>query len=375
MDYSLSELELSLQRAAKEFAVKSVRPRADEIDRSGKFPQDLAQMMAELGYRGLPYPVEYDGSGAGYTGYTLILEQICQASMTVGAIMAINTVVEEAIFRFGNEWQKKIFLTLMTTGKSLGCIAFTEPDTGSNPRLITTSARKTNRGYIVNGQKQFVALAPAADLALVFAKHNDEGLNAFIVETTSSGFDVGEPIQTMGLRGLGTSTLTLNEVYVPLENRLGDEGQGFSILLEVMSVARLGVAVEALAAAQSALDHAIEFARLRKALGKPIIKMPTIRWHLAEMATRIEACRWLTYRTAFLRDSGADIKWQSSVNKLFASRIAVEVTGMAMQVCGSYGTVNNMAVERLYRDAKMTEVYVGISEIQRNIISSYLDSG
>ena len=375
MNYSLSELESFLQRAAKEFAVKSVQPRADEIDRSGRFPQDLAQMMAELGYRGLPYPVEYGGSGAGYTGYTLVLEQICQASMTVGAIMAINTVVEEAIFRFGNERQKKTFLTLMTTGKALGCIAFTEPDTGSNPRLITTSARKTNRGYILNGQKQFVALAPAANLALIFTKHKDKELNAFIVETTSPGFNVGEPLQTMGLRGLGTSTLALNEVYVPLENRLSDEGQGFPILLEVMSVARLGVAVEALSAAQSALDNAIEYARLRKALGKSIVKMPTIRWHLAEMVTRIEACRWLTYRTAFLRDLGADIKWQSSVNKLFASRIAVEVTGMAMQVCGSYGTVNGMAVERLYRDAKMTEIYVGTSEIQRNIISSYLDSG
>ena len=373
MDYSFSELELSLQRAAKEFASKSVQPQAAEIDRSNRFPHDLAAKMAELGYRGLPYPANYGGSEVGYTGYALVLEQICQASMTVGAIMAINTVTEEAIFRFGNEWQKKTFLTPLTKGKSLGCIAFTEPDTGSDPKLITTTARKTNGGYIITGQKQFVALASAANLALIFAKRDGEGLSAFIVDTDSQGFNVGEPLETIGLRGLGTSTLSLDEVYVPEENLLGEEGQGFPILLEAMSVARLGVSVEALAVAQAALQLSIEYARKRKALGKPIIKMPTIGWHLAEMATRVEACRWLTYQTAFLRNSGKDIKYQSSISKLFASRIPVEVTGMAMQVCGSYGTEKSMPIERLYRDAKMTEIYVGTSEIQRNIISSYLD--
>ena len=375
MDYSFSELELSLQRAAREFASESVQPQAAEIDRSDEFPHDLAAKMAELGYRGLPYPSNYGGSEAGYTGYALVLEQICQASMTVGAIMAINTVTEEAIFRFGNEWQKKTFLTPLTKGKSLGCIAFTEPDTGSDPKFITTTARKTNRGYIITGQKQFVALASAANLALIFAKRDGKGLSAFIVATDSQGFNVGEPLETIGLRGLGTSTLSLDEVYVAEENVLGEEGQGFPILLEAMSVARLGVAVEALAVAQAALQLSVEYARKRKALGKPIIKMPTIRWHLAEMVTRIEACRWLTYQTAFLRNSGKDIKYQSSISKLFASRIAVEVTGMAMQVCGSYGTEKSMPIERLYRDAKMTEIYVGISEIQRNIISSYLDRG
>ena len=375
MDYSFSELELSLQRAAREFASESVQPQAAEIDRSDEFPHDLAVKMAELGYRGLPYPANYGGSEAGYTGYALVLEQICQASMTVGAIMAINTVTEEAIFRFGNEWQKKTFLTPLTKGKSLGCIAFTEPDTGSDPKLITTTARKTNGGYIITGQKQFVALASAANLTLIFAKRDGEGLSAFIVATDSRGFNVGEPLETIGLRGLGTSTLSLDEVYVPEENLLGEEGQGFPILLEAMSVARLGVSVEALAVAQAALQLSIEYARKRKALGKPIIKMPTIRWHLAEMVTRIEACRWLTYQTAFLRNSGKDIKYQSSISKLFASRIAVEVTGMAMQVCGSYGTEKSMPIERLYRDAKMTEIYVGISEIQRNIISSHLDRG
>ncbi len=372
MDFNLSEQEKMLRRKAKEFATKSVQPRAAEIDHSGQFPFDLAKEIGNLGYQGLPYPVEYGGSEAGYTSYALALEQICQASITVGAVMAINTVSEEAIFRFGNEEQKEDLLTPLAQGRLLSCIAFTEAETGSDPRAIATIARKSGNGYVITGQKQFVALAPAANLALIFTKREGEGLDAFIVDTSSPGFVIREPCETMGLRGLGTSVVYLDDVYVPKQNLLGEEGQGFGILLEIMSVARLGVAVEGVAVAQSALELSIDYARQRKALGRQIAKLPTIQWHLAEMATRVEAGRWLAYRTAFLRDQGLDIKYESSVAKLFASQVAVEVTRMAMQVHGSYGTMKTMPVERLYRDAKMTEIYVGISEIQRNIIASYL---
>ncbi len=372
MDFNLGEQEKMLQRTAREFAAKSVKPRAAEIDRSGEFPFDLAREMGNLGYQGLPYPSKYGGSEAGYASYALVLEQICQASMTVGAIMAVNTVPEEAIFRFGSEEQKKTLLTPLAQGKRLGCIAFTEAETGSDPKAITTIARKSGNGYVVTGQKHFVALAPAANLALVFTRHQGDGLNAFIIDTSSSGFVVREPCQTMGLRGLGTSVVYLDDVYVPQQNRLGEEGQGFDILLEVMSLARLGVAVEGIAVAQAALELSIDYARQREALGKPIAELPTIQWHLAEMASRIEAGRWLVYRTAFLCDQGSNIRYESSVAKLFTSQVAVEVTRMAMQVHGSYGTMETMPVERLYRDAKMTEIYVGISEIQRSIIANYL---
>lgn len=372
MDFELSEQEKMLQRMAKEFATKSVQPRAAEIDRSGQFPFDLAKEVGALGYQGLPYPVEYGGSGAGYLSYTLVLEQICQASMTVGAIMSVNTVPEEAVFRFGNEEQKKAFLTPLAQGKLLGCIAFTEAETGSDPRAITTIARKSGNGYIITGQKQFVALAPAANLALVFTKRQGEGLNAFIVDTSSPGFVIREPCETMGLRGLGTSVVYLDDVYVPQQNLIGEEGRGFDILLEAMSLERLSVAVQAVAVAQSALELSISYAKERQALGKPIAKLPTIQWHLAEMVIGIEAGRWLAYRTAFSRDRDLDIRYESSVAKLFASQVAVEVTRMAMQVTGAYGTMKTMPVERLYRDAKMTEIYVGISEIQRYIIASHL---
>ena len=372
MDFSLTEQQKMLQKMAKEFAIKSVKPLAAEIDSSGQFPFDLAKEIGKRGYQGLPYPTQYGGSGAGYLSYVLVLEQICQASMTVGAIMAINTVPEEAIFRFGSGEQKKNFLAPLARGELLGGIAFTEAETGSAPQAITTMSRKSGDGYVITGQKHFVALAPAAKLTLVFAKREGKGLNAFIIDTSSPGYNVREPCETMGLRGLGTSVVYLDEVYVPKQNRLGEEGQGFDILLEAISLGRLGVAVEGVAVAQAALELSIDYAKQRKALGKPIAELPAIQWHLAEMASRIEAGRWLVYRTAFLRDQGADIKYESSVAKLFASQMAVDVARMAMQVHGSYGTMKTMEVERLYRDAKMTEIYVGISEIQRNIIANYL---
>jgi len=372
MDFNFSEPQRMLQRTAKDFASKSIKPKAAEIDTSGQFPFDLAKEIGQRGYQGLPYPDEYGGSGAGYLSYALALEQLCQASMTVGAIMAINTVPQEAIFRFGNEEQKKRLLSPLARGEKLGGIAFTEAETGSDPQAITTSSKKSGDGYTINGQKQFVALAPASNLTLVFARGEGKGLNAFVVDTSSEGYNVREPCETMGLKGLGTSVVYLDDVHVPKENLLGEEGQGFAILREAISLGRLGVAVEGVAVAQAALDIAIDYAKQRKAMGRVMAKLPSIQWHLAEMASRVEAGRWLVYRTAFARDQGLDIKYESSLAKLFTSRVAVEVTGMAIQVGGSYGTMTTMPLERLYRDAKMTEIYVGISEIQRNIIAERL---
>ncbi|MBA7576420.1 MAG: acyl-CoA dehydrogenase [Dehalococcoidia bacterium] len=372
MNFNLSEQQRMLQKAAKDFASKLIKPRAAEIDASGQFPFELAKEIGKRGYQGLPYPTEYGGGGAGYFSYALALEQLCQASMTVGAIMAINTVPQEAIIRFGSEEQKKRLLAPLARGEKLGGIAFTEAETGSDPQAITTTSKKSGDGYIINGQKQFVALAPAANLTLVFAKGKGKGLNALVIDTASEGYNVREPCQTMGLKGLGTSVVYLDDVRVPQENLLGEEGQGFDILREAISLGRLGAAVEGVAVAQAALDISIDYAKQRKALGKPISKLPAIQWHLAEMDSRIEAARLLVYRAAFVRDQGLDIKYESSLAKLFTSRIAVEVTGMAMQVGGSYGTMTTMPLERLYRDAKMTEIYVGISEIQRNIIAERL---
>jgi alkylation response protein AidB-like acyl-CoA dehydrogenase len=373
MDFSFSEQEKMLQGMAREFAVKEVQPRAAEIDRSAQFPFDLAKEIGRLGFQGLPYPVACGGSGAGYASFALVLEQLCRASVAVGAIMAVNTVPEEALFRFGTEEQKQRLLTPLAKGEWLGGIGFTEADTGSDPRLITTIARRRGNGFVVSGHKQFMALAPALKVVLLFTRREGgDGLNAFIMEATSPGFTIHEACDTMGLRGLGTSVVYLDDVYVPAENLLGEEGQGFEILLEAISIERMSVAIQGVAVAQASLELSLDYARQRQALGRPIAKLQAIQWQLAEMAARIEAARWLAYRTAFLRDQGASIQYESSLSKLFASQVAVEVTRMAMQVHGAYGTMKTLPVERLYRDAKMTEIYVGISEVHRSIIANHL---
>ena len=376
MDFNLTEQEKMLQNLAKDFAENEVAPRAAEIDRTGEFPLDLAEAMGKRGFRGLPYPAEYGGSGAGYVSFILVLEQICKASVSVGAITAVNTVPEEGIYRFGNEEQKKRLLTPLAKGERLGGIGFTEADTGSDPRLVKTVARRSGKGFIINGQKMFMSLAPVLDVVLLFARREGaEGLNAFIVESKARGFAVQEVLETMGIRGMCASIVNLDDVHVQEENLIGKEGQGFDILLDAISVERMSVAMQGVAVAQAALDLSIDYAKQRQAQGKPIARMQAIQQQLAEMAARIEAARWLVYRTAFHRDQGQSIQYESSMAKLFASQVAVDVTRMAMQVHGAYSTMKSLPVERLYRDAKMTEIYVGISEVHRSIIASRLIQG
>jgi butyryl-CoA dehydrogenase len=372
MDFNLSEREKMIQSTAREFAVKVVLPRAAEIDRTAGFPRDVVRDMVKMGYFGLAYPAEYGGSGSGYLSYALVIEQLARASMTVGAIVAVSILSQESLFRSGSEAQKREFLVPLVQGKILGCFCFTEPGTGSDPRAVATKANLDAGQYVIEGQKNFISMAPVASQATVFAKDETGRISAFIVPTSVPGFQLREPCETLGLRGFGACVVYLDSVRVPEENLLGDKGGGYEIMLEAISVERVGVAAQAVGVAQAALDLSVEYAGQRIAHEKPIARMPTIQWLLAEMASRIEAGRWLAYRTAFLRDEGQSIRNDSAVAKLFCSQMAVEVTRMAMQVHGAYGTMKSLPVERLYRDAKMTEVYVGVSEIQRAIIASHL---
>ena len=372
MDFNLSEREKMIQSTARGFAVREVLPRAAEIDRTAEFPMDLAREMGRMGYFGLAYPPEYGGSSAGYVGYVLVIEQLSRASMTVGAIVAVSILSQESLFRFGSEAQKKKFLVPLVEGNILGCFCFTEPATGSDPKAIATKARLDGRQYVIEGQKNFISLAPVASQAVVFAKDETKRVSAFVVPTSAPGFQLREPCETLGLRGFGACVIYLDSVRVPKQNLLGEKGAGYEIMLEAISVERVGVAAQGVGVAQAALDLSVEYAGQRVANEKPIARMPTIQWLLAEMASRIEAGRWLAYRAAFLRDQGQSIRNDSAVAKLFCSQMAVEVTRMAMQVHGAYGTMKSLPVERLYRDAKMTEVYVGVSEIQRAIIASHL---
>jgi butyryl-CoA dehydrogenase len=372
MDFNLSEREKMIQSTAREFAVREVLPRAAEIDRTAEFPLDLAREMGRMGYFGLAYPAECGGSGSGYVSYALVIEQLSRASMTVGAIVAVSILSQESLFRFGSEAQKKKFLVPLVDGNILGCFCFTEPATGSDPKAVATKAKLDGRHYVIEGQKNFISLAPVASQAVVFAKDETKRVSAFIVPTSAPGFQLREPCETLGLRGFGACVIYLDSVRVPKGNLLGEKGTGYEIMLEAISVERVGVAAQGVGVAQAALDLSVEYAGQRVSYEKPIAQMPTIQWLLAEMASRIEAGRWLAYRAAFLRDQGQSIRSDSAAAKLFCSQMAVEVTRMAMQVHGAYGTMKSLPVERLYRDAKMTEVYVGVSEIQRAIIASHL---
>jgi alkylation response protein AidB-like acyl-CoA dehydrogenase len=372
MDFEFNEQEKMIRQAAAEVSQRLVAPRAAEIDR-GAYPLDLLQELGRLGYAGLPVPVHYGGSGAGYLSFTLALEQFCQASMSLGAMLSVNLTPVEGVLKFGNEEQKQRFITPVAQGRAFGCIAFTEAETGADPRLISTTARLEGDSYYLNGHKQFIANVAGANLALVFARRTGgEGLNAFIVDTATPGFNVEERLETLGVRGAGTSTAFLDNVKVHRNSLLGQEGQGFDILLEAISVERFYVGIQALGVAQASLQAAVSYAKQRQALGKPISRLLSIQLLLAEMAVQIEGVRWLAYRTAFLRDQGKDIKTESAMVKIQASRAAVEVTRLAMQVTGAYGAMQSMPVERYYRDAKMTEIYVGISEIQKVIVANSL---
>jgi len=375
MDFNLGEHERMIQRTARDFAQRSVRPVAMEIDRQCEFPFELAKEMGRMGYFGLPYPPEYGGAGAGYTGYALVIEQLCRIAMVAGAIIGVNSLAEESIFHHGSGEQKQRFLVPLARGESLSSFAFTEAATGSDPRAIETRARPDGDTYIITGQKQFVALSPASQVAVVFAKdEKDETgrVSAFIVETSSPGYHLRHPCETLGVRGLSPTVVYLDDVRVPSENLLGEPAAGYGIMLEAISVGKLAVAAEALGVGQGALELSLNYARDRKSHGSPIAELLSIKWLLAEMASRVEASRWLTYKTASLRDQGASITKESAVAKLFTSQAAVDVTRMAMQVHGAYGYMKDMEIERLYRDAKLTEIYEGVSEIQRVIIADHL---
>ena len=375
MDFALNEREKMVQNAAREFAQRSVLPRAAEIDRTSEFPRDLADEMGRMGYYGLPFSPEYGGCGAGYTAYALVIEQLSRASMTAGAFVAVSILSEESIYRYGNERQKKEHLVPLTSGSIYGCFCFTEPATGSDPKAIATRARPDGEDYVIDGQKSFIAVAPMAAQALVFAEDESARVSAFVVPTSSKGFVLREACETLGLRGLAPSVIYFDGVRIPGQSLLGKKGGGFDILLEAISVERLGVAAQCVGVSQAALDLAVDYSKQRVAYNKPISGMPTVQWLLAEMASRAEAGRWLTYRTAFLRDTACNIQSESSVAKLFCSQMAVDVTRMAMQVHGAYATMKTMPIERLYRDAKMAELYVGVSEIQRAIIANHVLTG
>jgi alkylation response protein AidB-like acyl-CoA dehydrogenase len=377
MRFQFTEEQEMMRKMVREFAREEIAPHIESMDEEDKFPREVIDKMAGLGLMGIPIPEEWGGAGADFISYILALEEISKVSATVGVILAVHTSVGTMpILRYGTEEQKKRYVTRLASGEFLGAFALTEPQAGSDASRIRTSARRAGDKYILNGSKVFITNAGEADTYVTFAVTDPEkgsrGISAFIVEKDTPGFRVGKKEKKMGLGGSNTCELIFEEAEVPAENLLGREGQGYEIALSNLAGGRIGIGAQALGIATAAFEHALAYAKERKQFGKPISQIQAIQFKLADMATRIEAARLLIYRAAEMRQNGHNCKLEASMAKMYASDTAMKVTTEAVQIFGGYGYTREYPVERLFRDAKITQIYEGTNEIQRLVIGNEL---
>jgi butyryl-CoA dehydrogenase len=386
MDLDLTEEQALLQSTVREFAEEVVRPRAPVIDQTGEFPRDLFRAAGELGLAGVSVPAEYGGAGMDVLSYALVIEEISRACANLGVILSVNnSLVCDPIMKWGTHEQKKKFLEPLARGEKLGCFALTEPNAGSDAANQQTRAVREGDHYRISGQKVFITCGQAADLCILFAMSNPEkkarGISAFIVDTQSEGFDRSRHQVKLGVNASGTVEIFLTDVKVPADNRLGAEGDGFRIAMATLDGGRIGIAAQAVGIATEAYEAALAYAKERRAFGKAIANFQVIRFFLADMATELEAARLLTRRAAAAKDRAARedgrYGFEAAVAKLFAAEMAQRVTTKALQIHGGYGYTKEYPVERNFRDARITEIYEGTSEIHRLIIAReiFKDSG
>ncbi len=381
MDLHLSEEHEMMRKVARDFARKEVAPIAAEIDEQARFPLENVRKMGELGFMGLTVAEEYGGAGADTVAYVIAIEEIAKVCASTAVIMSVqNSLVCQGFEHFGDEAQKKGFLTRLASGQALGAFALTEPEAGCDAAAQRSTARRDGDSYILNGTKHFITSGAYADIVLAFAMTDpaagSKGISAFVVEKGTPGFAVGREENKMGIRGSSTCELVFQDCRVPAANRLGAEGQGFRVALTLLDGGRIGIAAQAVGIAQGALDAALAYAQTRRQFGQPIANFQAIQWMLADMNTRVEAARLLTYQAALAKDaakkSGGRYGREAAQAKLFASETAVWVADRAVQIHGGYGYMKEYAVERFYRDAKITELYEGTSEVQRMVIAGAL---
>ncbi len=377
MDFLLNEEERMMQEMARNFAEKEVKPIAAKLDETGEFPVELVKKMGELGLMGVDIPEEYGGANLGYVCYVIAIEEIARYCGSSSVIMSVNnSLVCAPLLKFGDEEQKQKFLTSLASGKKLGCFGLTEPNAGSDAGGIQTTAVKDGDYYILNGSKIFITNATHADIALIFASTNKslkhKGISCFIVEKGTPGFSVGKVEHKLGINASGTAELVLQDVKIPANQLLGKEGDGFKIAMYTLDCGRIGIAAQAVGIARGAFEEAVKFAKERVQFGRPIAEFQAIQWMLADMATEIDAARLLTRRAAFLKDAGQPFSKESSMAKVYSSEVAMRATTKAIQVHGGYGYSKEYPVERFFRDAKITEIYEGTSEIQRLVIANQI---
>jgi acyl-CoA dehydrogenase len=376
MNLRFTEEQEMMRKMVQDFAEKEVAPFVERME-AGEFPKSILQKMGELGLMGIPIPEEYGGSGMDFTSYIIAIEELSKVSATLGVILSVHTSVgTNPILYFGTEEQKQKYIPKLATGEYLGAFCLTEPSAGSDAASLKTRAVKQGKDYILNGSKVFITNGGEADTYIVFASTNPDagskGITAFIVDKNTPGLVIGKNEHKMGLNGSKTVQLTFEDMKVPQENMLGAEGEGFKIALANLDVGRIGIAAQALGIAEAALEAAIVYAKERQQFGKPIAMHQGVGFKLADMATAVEASKLLIYRAAHLRQSGEKCGKEASMAKLFSSKTAVDVTTEAIQIFGGYGYTKEYPVERYFRDAKVTEIYEGTSEIQRIVISKQL---
>ncbi len=375
--FKLSDEHVQLQQTFRDFAENEVKPLAKELDETERFPLETIAKMAEMGMMGLPVPEELGGSGIDQLGYILAVEELSKVCATTGIILSAHTsLCCWPIMTFGTPEQKEKYLKPLASGKKLGAFALTEPSAGTDASMQKSVAVLEGDHYVLNGNKVSITNAGAADVFIVFAMTNKElgtkGITAFILERDTPGFTMGKPENKMGLRASSTCELVFDNVIIPAENRLGDEGKGFKIAMATLDGGRIGVGAQAVGIAQGAIDETIKFTKERIQFGRRISQFQNTQFTLADMQTRTDAARLLVWRAAEAEQQGLPYSHLAAMAKLFASETASYVTNRAVQLCGGYGYTKDYPVERMMRDAKVTEIYEGTNEVQRMVISGWM---
>lgn len=377
MDFTPTEEQRLIQSAVTEFADREVAPIADQIEEEMHFPVELIPRMAEMGLMGMQVPQEYGGAALDSVSYAMAIEALARVSASVAIIVSVhNSLVLYPFLKFGNEEQKRRYIPDMVRGKRLGAYCITEATAGSDVSNESSTGIREGDHYVLNGEKLYITNGDKADVFFVMIRTSPEkgsrSLTAFIIERGTPGFEISPPEKKMGLNASGTVSIRLNECRVPASNVLGGEGMGMRIALSTLDGGRIGVAAQSVGIAQGAFEAALSYAKQREQFGKKISEFQGIQWMLADMATGIEAARLLLYRAASLKDSGADYSKEASMAKLFASETAAMVVDRALQIHGGLGYIRGTPVERFYRDARVTRIYEGTSEIQRLVIARHL---
>ncbi|MCK4272263.1 acyl-CoA dehydrogenase, partial [bacterium] len=374
MDFKLTKIQEMTRKMVREFALNEVEPIAAEIDENERFPQETIDKMAKLNLMGLTVPKEYGGVDVDGVSYAIVIEELSRVCASTGVITAVhNSLAPFPIIKYGSEELKKEYLPKLASGEYIGAFSITEPGAGTDVAGIQTTAEMDGDDYVINGSKIFVTNGPQAGIVTVFAKTDmakgSRGISAFVVEKGTPGFKIGTLETKMGIRGSHQCELVFENCRVPKEYLLGSEGQGFKIALETLDHGRVGIAAQALGIAQGALDEAVKYSKEREQFGRPLAKFQAIQWMIADMATEIEAARLLVHKAAYTKDNQKRFSSEAAMAKLYASEVAMRATIKAVQIHGGYGYTKDYTVERLIRDAKITEIYEGTTEIEKIIMA------